>query len=119
MVMIIISEVLSDISKSRLCPAQSVPELRSKGCRNPNKQSEGIKLRTLSPLQRFGQGPSCSPYRLVSQPERLKEESEHGCRGAKYKTYCLLDDPWIILSTSKAFVPEEMKLVESLNLLSL
>ena len=45
----------------------------------------------------------CSPHRLVSQSAMLKEESVHGCRGAKYKTHCLPDDPLVILSTSKAF----------------
>ena len=80
-----------------------VSELRSKSCRSPDLQSEGTKLGILSPLQRFGQGPSCSPHRLVSQSAMLKEESVHGRRGAKYKTYCLRGGPRVILSTSKAF----------------
>ena len=79
-----------------------VRELWSKGCRSPD----------LSPLRRFGQGPSCSPHQLVNQSAMLKEESVHGCRGAKYKTYCLLDVEGVLLF----FVPEAMKLVEPLTL---
>ena len=33
----------------------------------------------------------------------LKEKSVHGCRRAKYKTYCLFDDLLVVLSTSKTF----------------
>ena len=52
-----------------------VRELRSKGCRSPDKQTEGTKLGTLSSLRRFGQGPSCSSHRLVSRSEMLKGSS--------------------------------------------
>ena len=48
----------------------------------------------------------------------LKKESVHCCRGAKYKTYCLFDDPWVIRRRRRRFtifVPEAMKLVEPLN----
>ena len=58
---------------------------------------------TLSLLRRFGQGRSCSPHYLVSQRAKIKEESVHGCRRAKYKTYRLLDYLWAIMSTSNAF----------------
>ena len=51
----------------------------------------------------FGQGLPCSPNRIDSQSAMLKKEFVYGSRGAKYMTYCLLDDPWVILSTSKAF----------------
>ena len=57
----------------------------------------------LSPLRRFGQVPSYSPYRLVSQSAILKERSVQGCRRVKHKTFRLLDDHLVILSTSKAF----------------
>ena len=33
----------------------------------------------------------------------LKEKSVQGCRRAKYKTYCLFADLWVVLSTSEAF----------------
>ena len=40
---------------------------------------------------------------LVSQSAMLKVKSVQGCRRFKYKTYCLLNDPWVILPTSQAF----------------
>ena len=57
---------------------------------------------TTSPLW-LRQGSSYSPNRLVSQSATLKEWSVQGCKRAKHKTYSLLDDLWVILSTSKAF----------------
>ena len=69
----------------------------------PTKKSEGTKIRTLSPLRRFGQGPSYSPNRLVSQSAMLSEKFVQGCTRAKHKTYSPLDDQWIMLSSSKAF----------------
>ena len=57
----------------------------------------------LSPLRKFGQGPSCSPRCLVSQSAVLNEKSPHGWRRAKCKAYCLVDDPRVILSTLLAF----------------
>ena len=32
-----------------------------------------------------------------------KERSIQGCKMAKHKTYCPVDDQWVILSSSKAF----------------
>ena len=46
-------------------------ELRSDGLRSPDRQSERTNIRTLSPLGSFGQGPSYSPNRLVSQSAML------------------------------------------------
>ena len=83
--------------------AESVREVRSKGWRSPDYQSEGAGIRTLSPLRRFRQGPSYSPNRLVSQSATLKECSVQGCKRAKHNTYSPLNDHWVILSTSKAF----------------
>ena len=65
--------------------------------------NQGTKIRTLSPLRSFGQGPSYSPNRLVSQSAMLYERSVKGCTRAKHKTYSPLDDHWVILSSSKAF----------------
>ena len=39
----------------------------------------------------------------VSQIAIREAKSTHGCKWAKYKTYYFLDDPWVILSTSKEF----------------
>ena len=50
-----------------------VSELRSDDLRSPNSQSKGTKIRTLSPLWRFGQGPSYSRHRLVSQCAMLSK----------------------------------------------
>ena len=61
----------SDIRKSRLCSAQSVSDIRSKGCRIPDEQSDPTQILTSS--WRFGQAASCSSYRLVSQRALLKE----------------------------------------------
>ena len=75
----------------------------------------------LSPLRRFGQVPSYSPHRLVGQSAMLKERSVQDCRSAKHKTYRLLDDHWVIVSTSKAFdywEPDETKFASYLTLLS-
>ena len=33
----------------------------------------------------------------------FKEKSARGHGRTKFKVYCLLNDPWVILSTSKAF----------------
>ena len=82
---------------------QSVRELRSKGWRSPDYQSEGTGIRTLSPLRRFRQGPSYSPNRLVSQSATLKEWSVQDCKRAKHKTFSPLEDRWVILTSSKAF----------------
>ena len=60
-------------------------------------------IRTLSPLRRFGQDPSYSPNRLVSQSAMLLERSVQCCRMAKHKTYIPLDEQCVILSFSKAF----------------
>ena len=49
-------------------------------------------------LRRFGQGPSYSTHCIVSQSAIIQENSAHGCRRDKYKTYFLLDCPWIIMS---------------------
>ena len=54
-------------------------------------------------LRRFGQGPSYSPNRLVSQSAMLYERSVQGFMRAKHKTHGPLDDQWVILSSSKAF----------------
>ena len=51
----------------------------------------------------FGQDPSCSLDILVSKSAMLKEKYAHGCRRATYKTYCLFDNSFVILSASKAF----------------
>ena len=63
----------------------------------------GTRIRTLSPLWRFRQGPPISPNRLVSQSATLKELSVQGCKRAKHKTYIPLDHRWVILATWKAF----------------
>ena len=52
---------------------------------------------------RFGQGPSYSPNRLVSQSAMFSEKVLQGCTRAKNKTFSHLDDQWVILSSSKAF----------------
>ena len=44
----------------------------------------------MSPLRRFGQGPSYSPNRLVSQSAPHQERSVQGRRRAKHKTYIVL-----------------------------
>ena len=80
----------------------SVSELRPKGRRSPVLQSEGVRIRTLSSLRRFGQGTSFSPNRLVSQSAMLQEKIEQDCKRAKHNNYRPLDDHWIILTTSKA-----------------
>ena len=51
----------------------------------------------------FGQFLSYSPRNLLSQTATISERAVQGCRWAKHKTYSLLDDHWVILSTSKAF----------------
>ena len=61
---------------------QSVRELRSKGWRSPDLQSERTGIRALSPLRRLRQGPTYSPNRLVSQSAKLKELSVQGCKRA-------------------------------------
>ena len=82
-------------------PAES--ELRSYRLRSPDLQSEGTKIRTFSPLRRFGQGPSYSPNRLVSQNAMHYGRSVQGCLRANHKTYGPLDDQWVILSSSEEF----------------
>ena len=47
--------------------------------------------------------PSCSPQQVVSRNVMQLEKSAQGNRRAKHKMYCLIDDPLVILSTSKAF----------------
>ena len=59
--------IYSDIRIGQAMLRQYGSELRSDGWRSPDLQSEGTKIRTSSPLRRFGQGPSYSPNRLVSQ----------------------------------------------------
>ena len=104
LVIIIISKISSDTTGAGYTPRNSCTRAKVKGLYESRLTIRGgTKLGILSPLRRFGQEPLCSTHHLVRQREMLKEESVHGCRGAKHKTYCLLDDPCVIQSASKAF----------------
>ena len=78
-------------------------EFRSNDWRSPDLQSEGTRIRALSPPRRFGEAPSYTSNCLVGQSAMLKGRSVQGCRRANYETYRPLDDHRVILSTSKAF----------------
>ena len=62
---------------------------------SPDEQSEGMRNSTPSPLRRFGQGPSHSSHRLVSQSAMPQEGSVYCCRSIKHKTYCPLNYHWV------------------------
>ena len=53
--------------------ATKLCELRSKGYRNRDRQSEGTRIRALCHLRRFGQRPSYSPHRRINQSAERKE----------------------------------------------
>ena len=59
----------------------------------------------MSPLRRFGQVPSYSPHRLVSQSAtRFRKDLYKAVhRGTKHETYIPFDDHWVISSASNAF----------------
>ena len=67
---------------------------------NPDLQLEGTKIKTLSPLRRFGQVPSYCPRRLVSQSSMLWGRYVQGCKRIKRKTSRPFDDHRVILTTS-------------------
>ena len=87
-----------------LCYVQSVRELRYKGWRSHEKKSQRTIIRTLLPLRGFGQGPLYSSNCFVSKSVTLQKRSAQGCKRAKHKAYRPLDDRWVILRTSKAFL---------------
>ena len=68
-------------SAKESCAAQSLHELRSEACRSPDRQSERTMISTLSPLRKFRQGSSYSPYHLVSQSAMFQERSVQCCKG--------------------------------------
>ena len=75
---------------------QPASELRSKGWMSSDLHSDGDEGQ--SPFASFG--PSYGSNNLVSQSTMLQEKSSQCCRRVKYKTYCPLDDQWIILLTN-------------------
>ena len=103
LVVIIISKYQVTSTRAGYAPRNSYTRAKVLGLKESQLSIRGDKARDLVTSAENWTSPSCSPHRLVSQSTILKEESLHWCRGAKYKTYCLLDDPWVILSTSKAF----------------
>ena len=66
------SKISSGIRRSRLCSFQTESDL-GLPTNNQGEGGGGTKLGTLSPLNRFEQGPSCSPHRLVSQSTILRK----------------------------------------------
>ena len=78
--------------------AESVRELRLKGCVSPDEQpGRGGGWGTVppSPLRRFGTSPVIKPQHLVSRSAMLQEGSVLFCRRIKHKTYCLIDYHWV------------------------
>ena len=101
------SKISSDIHKSRIYSAQSCTRAKVLGLYESRLTIRRGKTRGLvAPVESLTRPVMKSLYHIVSQSAMLKKESVHGCRGAKYSTYSgyyLLDDPWVILSKSKAF----------------
>ena len=73
------------------------------GLLNSQLKPEGLRIRTLSPIRRFGQGLPYSLHRPFSQGTILQEQSAQNRRRTKHNTYRPLDYHWVILSTSKPF----------------
>ena len=115
MVIIIKSKISSDIHKSRFnlfCPS-AWKRAKVQGMTSTDLQPEGTKLWTLSRLQRFGQGLSCSFRLLVCQSAVIKDLSVQDWRMAKkrgqvqYLYFCIvfsMVSGSFFFSTSKRFI---------------
>ena len=84
-----------------LRPSES--ELRPKGWKSPDLQSDGTRIIVMSPLKRFEQVRSYSPRRLVGQSAILKENSVQCCRRVKNKGYRPLDYHSVIFRRRRRF----------------
>ena len=76
----------TDIRMIKLC----VANLEGSSC--PRAEGVPTGIRTVSPLSKFGQGPSCSLHRSDCLSAMLQEKSVKGRRGAKHKRFCPFDD---------------------------
>ena len=85
----------------------------------PTNNQRGWGSGPCEPLRRFRQGPSYSPYRLVSQSATLKEWSVKGFGTRPVVLSMITGAYWRCRRRFTIFDPNEMKFVSPLTLLSL
>ena len=119
---ILYQKISSDGHKSKLCYAQSVRELGSKGCGSPDLRSKWTWIGTLSLLRMFRQGPPYSPNTLLVRVQRLRNDLYKVVKGPSTKPLVLLmitGSYWQRRMRFTIFAPDEIKFASSLTLLSL